>query len=79
MLKRSPPVKRRLLELIRELAAGFSDIEVVPEGGALTLYLMEGNLAIPARRVSAGTLRFLCLLAILVDSEPPPLIVHQRA
>ena len=78
VLKRSPPVKRRLLELIRELAPGFSDIEVVPEGGALTLYLIEGNLSIPARRVSDGTLRFLCLLAILVDPEPPPLIAIEE-
>jgi predicted ATPase len=78
VLKRRPPVKRRLLELIRELAPGFSDIEVVPEGGALTLYLMEGNLSIPARRVSDGTLRFLCLLAILVDPEPPPLIAIEE-
>ena len=29
---------------------------------------------IPASRLSDGTLRFLCLLAILCDSDPPPLI-----
>ena len=78
VLKRNPLVKRRLLELIPELAPGFSDIEVVPEGGALTLYLTEGNLSVPARRVSDGTLRFLCLLAILVDPEPPPLIAIEE-
>ena len=78
VLKRSPIVKRRLLDLLRELAPGYDDFEVVPEGGALTLYLSEGNLSIPARRVSDGTLRYLCLLAILVDPDPPPLIAIEE-
>ena len=78
VLKKDPLVKKRLLELIPELAPGFSDIEVVPEGGALTLYLTEGNLSVPAHRVSDGTLRYLCLLAILVDPEPPPLIAIEE-
>lgn len=78
VLKRDPPVKRRLLELLRELAPGFNDFEVVPEGGVLTLYLVEGDLSVPARRISDGTLRFLCLLAILVDPKPPPFIVIEE-
>ncbi len=78
VLKRSPVVKRRLLDLLRELAPGYDDFEVVPEGGALTLYLTEGDLSIPARRVSDGTLRYLCLLAILVDPDPPPLIAIEE-
>ncbi len=78
MLKANPSVNRQLRDLIRELAPGFSDFAVVPEGGALTLYLTEGNLSIPAPRVSDGTLRFLCLLAILVDPQPPPLIAIEE-
>lgn len=74
VLKRSPAVKRRLVELVRELAPSFTDFEVVPEGGTLSLYLTEGDISIPARRLSDGTLRYLCLLAILADPEPPPLI-----
>jgi predicted ATPase len=77
-LKRSPEVKRRLVELLRELAPGFDDFEVIPEGGTLSLYLTEGSLSIPARRVSDGTLRYLCLLAILVDPQPPPLIAIEE-
>ena len=73
-LKRSPAVKRRLVDLVRELAPSFTDFEVIPEGGTLSLYLTEGDLSIPARRLSDGTLRYLCLLAILVDPDPPPLI-----
>lgn len=77
-LKRSPKVQRRLVELVRELAPGFEDFQVVPEGGTLNLYLHEGDLPFPARRLSDGTLRYLCLLAILVDPEPPPLIVIEE-
>lgn len=77
-LKRTPSVKRRLLELVRELAPGFEDFEVVPEGGTLNLYLTEGSLSFPARRLSDGTLRYFCLLAILVDPEPPPLVVIEE-
>ena len=78
VLKRDPLVKRQLLDVIRELAPGFHDFEIVPEGGALTLYVTEGNLSIPARRLSDGTLRFLCLLAILLDPEPPPLMAIEE-
>jgi len=77
-LKRTPAVKRQLLELVKELAPGFDDFEVIPEGGTLNLYLTEGSISIPARRLSDGTLRYLCLLAILVDPEPPPLIVIEE-
>lgn len=40
----------------------------------MQVYLHEGNFSIPATRLSDGTLRYLCLLAILCDPEPPPLI-----
>lgn len=78
VLKGRPSVKRRLLELIRELTPRFTDFEIVPEGGKLTLYLTEGDSSISARRVSDGTLRFLCLIAILVDPQPPPLIAIEE-
>ena len=77
-LKGNPVVKRRLVELVRELAPEFDDFEVVPEGGTLSLYLTEGDLSIPARRLSDGTLRYLCLLAILVDPNPPPLLAIEE-
>lgn len=78
VLKRNPLIKHRLLELVRELASRFDDFEIVPEGGALTLYLTEGGVSFPAHRVSDGALRFLCLLAILVDPDPSPLIAIEE-
>lgn len=77
-LKRNPKVKRRLVELVREMAPRFDDFDVIPEGGLLTLYVTEDDLSIPARRLSDGTLRYLCLLAILVDPDPPPFIVIEE-
>ena len=78
VLKKDPSVKRRLIENLHELAPGFDDIDVAPVDGALTLYLTEGNLFFPARRISDGTLRYLCLLAMLVDPDPPPLIAIEE-
>ncbi len=81
-LKRSPTVKERLLELIRDFGHDFDDFEVIPEGGTLNLYLTERGSSIgssfPARRLSDGTLRYLCLIAILVDPKPPPLLVIEE-
>lgn len=35
---------------------------------------MEGDFSIPATRLSDGTLRYLCLLTLLCDPTPPPLV-----
>ena len=44
-------------------------------GGTVGLFLEEkGNRAIPATLLSDGTLRYLCLLAVLLHPKPPPLI-----
>lgn len=77
-LKAQPLVKQRLLEHLRALAPGFDDIEIPPEGGRLQVYLVEGTNSIPAPRLSDGTLRYLALLAILLDPAPPPVIVIEE-
>lgn len=78
VLKRTPAVKGRIIELLQEFSPDFKDIEVTPEGGQLQLYLEEAGRMIPARRLSDGTLRYLCLLVILVDPTPPPLVVIEE-
>lgn len=78
VLMGNPATKRRLIELIGELAPGFDDLVVVPEGGSLQLYLTEGSRSLPAHRLSDGTLRYLCLLAILLDPDPAPLVVIEE-
>jgi predicted ATPase len=78
VLMRAPSTKRRLIELLGELAPGFDDLNVAPEGGTLQLYLVEGNRSIPAHRLSDGTLRYLCLLAILLDPGRASLLIVEE-
>jgi len=73
-LRKTPQVKATILAKLKELYEGLTDFEVVAEGGTVQVFLHEGDFAIPATRLSDGTLRYLCLLAILCDPEPPPLI-----
>jgi len=42
--------------------------------GGVQVFLNEGRFSMPATRLSDGTLRYLCLLAILCHPKPPPLI-----
>lgn len=78
VLKKRPEVKAKLVQHLRELAPGFDDFEVTPEGGLLQLYLVEGRRLFPAGRLSDGTLRYLALLAILLDPDPPPLLLLEE-
>lgn len=77
-LKLNPQTKSRLLSLLSEVAPNFTDFEVVPEGGSLRLYLTEGSRNIPAHRLSDGTLRYLALLAILLDPGKASLVVIEE-
>lgn len=78
VLKKSTATKKRLLELLTEVAPGFNDMEIIPEGGQLRLYLTEGERNVPAHRLSDGTLRYLALLAILLDPGPARLVIIEE-
>ena len=73
-LRKTPKAKRQILEGLTDLYEELSDFETIPEGGTVQLFFTEGDFSVPATRLSDGTLRYLCLLAILCDPEPPPLI-----
>ncbi|MDR7868405.1 MAG: AAA family ATPase [Sporomusaceae bacterium] len=73
-LRREPKVKRRVVELLSEFYEGVDDFEVLIEGGTVQVFLQEGDYVIPATRLSDGTIRYLCLIAILSHPKPPPLI-----
>lgn len=77
-LRKHARVKKQLRERLRELSPGFDDLEVVLEGGVLNIELQETSHNTPARRLSDGTLRYLCLLAVLLDPSPPPLVVIEE-
>lgn len=66
--------KLEFLESLRILYEGIEDFHLTVEGGNVLLFLQEsGGREIPATRLSDGTLRYLCLLAILLHPDPPPL------
>ena len=73
-LRRDPKSKSRLLKALRELYEGIDEYDVFVEGGTVQIFLQEGNITIPATRLSDGTLRYLGLLAILCHPTPPPLV-----
>ncbi|HQT88473.1 MAG TPA: AAA family ATPase [Acidiphilium sp.] len=73
-LRREPLVKKRLLEALRVLYDGIDDFDVQIEGGTVQVFFHEGRYTVPATRLSDGTLRYLCLLAILCHPDPGPLI-----
>lgn len=73
-LRREPEVKRKLLTALRALYDGIDDYDVQIEGGTVQVFFHEGRFTIPATRLSDGTLRYLCLLAVLCHPNPPPLI-----
>lgn len=71
---RFPAAKRAILEGLKDLYDGIQDFNVFINGGTVQVFFTEGDFSVPATRLSDGTLRYLCLLAILCDPEPPPLI-----
>lgn len=73
-LRKMPKVKNAILEGLSALYDGLTDFETFVEGGTVQVFFTEGDFSIPAARLSDGTLRYLCLLAILCDPEPPPLV-----
>ncbi|MBF0626211.1 MAG: AAA family ATPase [Magnetococcales bacterium] len=73
--------RQRILEKLREFNSSIIRIYPKIEMGSVQLYLVEAlsgstdkPVLIPASRLSDGTMRFLCLLAVLCHPTPPPLI-----
>ena len=73
-LRRDNCAKNTLLQMFRAIYSEADDFDVMIEGGTVQVFVREGRFNIPATRLSDGTLRYLCLLAILCDPSPPPLI-----
>jgi predicted ATPase len=66
--------RKQLQEALRAVYEGADDFGVQIMSGAVMGYINEGSYIVPATRLSDGTLHYLCLLAILLQPNPPPLI-----
>jgi len=74
-----PKVKSEFLGSLQKLYEGIEDFHLTVEGGSVLLFLEEaGGREIPATRLSDGTLRYLCPLAILLHPEPPPIVAIEE-
>lgn len=77
-LRRKPEVKRKILKHLAEFYEGVEDFDISVEGGTVQFFLQEGDYTIPATRLSDGTIRYICMLAILCHPAPPPLICMEE-
>lgn len=73
-IRTKPVAKRRFLEALSKLFDGVEDFGVRDIFDTVQPFLKERGHEFPATRLSDGTLRYLCLLAILCHPTPPPLI-----
>jgi len=73
-LRKDPRTKKAIIDAICDLYSGFTDFEVIAEGGSVQIFFMEGTFSIPASRLSDGSLRYLTLVSLLCDPTPAPLI-----
>lgn len=66
----------QIVEYLKRLSDRFEDVKVRLDAGIAQTYFRETGLIEPlaAVRASDGTLKFLCLLAVLLDPAPPALI-----
>lgn len=75
-LEHKPGLRRTLIEKLRDADGSITGFSTLVQGGTIQLFLHFENLSSPvaATRLSDGTLRYLCLLAILCHPTPPPLV-----
>ena len=60
-----PDAKKKFLKFLCRIYEGVTDFNVHFQDNNVQIVLDEGDIAVPATRLSEGTLRYLCLLAIL--------------
>jgi predicted ATPase len=69
-------LRASLVERLRDADESIVDFSAKVLGGTIQLNLRYSGLKspVPATRLSDGTIRYLCLLAVLCHPEPPPLV-----
>ena len=73
--------RQAFVKSLQQLYDGIDNFHVEVGGGRAELFLVErgrGERYIPTSRLSDGTLRYMALAAILLDPEPPPLVVIEE-
>ncbi|QSJ19985.1 AAA family ATPase [Nostoc sp. UHCC 0702] len=67
---------RQIIDCLKKFYEDAEELNVRIYGGTVQIFIREEGLIqpIPANRLSDGTLRYLFLMALLLDPTPPPLI-----
>jgi predicted ATPase len=67
---------KKILDSLKEFYATAEEMSVRIYGGTVQIFIREQGFIqpIPANRLSDGTLRYLFLMALLLDPTPPPVI-----
>jgi predicted ATPase len=75
-LEHRPNLRNTIVEKLKNADDSIDDFSTKVLGGTIQLYLHYAGLKspVPATRLSDGTVRYLCLLAVLCHPAPPPLI-----
>lgn len=71
-----PPEKRQIMDRLSTFHPSIEDMRSKTHSNTVQVSFHEKGLqhAVPAARLSDGTLRYLCLLAVLCNPEPPPVV-----
>jgi predicted ATPase len=75
-LEHRPNLRGVLVEKLKDADGSIEDFSTKVLGGTIQLFLHYSGLKypVPATRLSDGTMRYLCLLAVLCHPSPPPLV-----
>ena len=75
-LMNHPSSKAEILERMKQFYPSFRDLTTPVNAGTVRIFFHEDGLnqAVPASRLSDGSMRYLCLLAVLCHPTPPPIV-----
>ena len=75
-LLNQPPVKRQIMDHLNAFHPSIEDMRSRTQSNTVQVSFHEKGLqhAVPATRLSDGTLKYLCLLAVLCNPDPPPVV-----
>ncbi len=77
-LMQFPDTRRKLHDLLSDLVDPVVDITLRIDRESVGLSLVECGFEMPTSRISLSFLRYLCLMAILLDPDPPPFIAIEE-
>ena len=76
LINQPASLRQKITDKLRTVFPTVEEIRPKIEGGRARLFIREKRFATetPAERLSEGALRYLCLLTLLLDPDPPPII-----